>query len=165
MILQVRQLLKLQEQFETSDAARQAQHVGNAGIIAELTASNNKLEAQVSSLTGHLDKAQSKKHLAEESTAAQHAQQAAADAASTENITNLTAANSKLMQQVAHLNARLQQAHTDVVRASKTSSAQGAESDSSAEDHVQLRQQVKSLTLQLDQAQQAAGNAEFMQLN
>ncbi len=80
---QVRQLLKLQEQFETSEAARQAQHVGNAGIIADLTATNNQLEGHVSALNRQLEKAQSKRHQAEESTAAQHAQQAAVDAANT----------------------------------------------------------------------------------
>ena len=80
---QVRQLLKLQEQFETSEAARQAQQVGNAGIIADLTATNNQLEGQLSALNRQLEKAQSKRHQAEELTAAQHAQQAAVDAANT----------------------------------------------------------------------------------
>lgn len=79
----MRQLLKLQEQFETSDAARQAQHVGNAGIIADLTATNNQLEGHVSALTRQLEEAHSKRHQAQQSTLAQHAQQAAADAATT----------------------------------------------------------------------------------
>ncbi|KAL0052769.1 hypothetical protein WJX82_007406 [Trebouxia sp. C0006] len=121
---QVRQLLKLQEQFETSEAARQAQHVGNAGIIADLTATNNQLEGHVSALNRQLEKAQSKRHQAEESTAAQHAQQAAVDAANTDDITNLTEVNVQLMEQMASLNKQLEQAQADAQQAFEAASAQ-----------------------------------------
>ena len=81
----------------------------------------------------------------------------------------MTAANSKLMEQVANLNARLQQAQDDALQASDAISAPRAHSNHSEDAEMQLRHQVESLTQQLEQAQddlksnQAAGAPQHAQ--
>ncbi len=141
----MRQLLKLQEQFETSEAARQAQHVGNAGVIADLTASNHQLEAQLKSLTRQLEEAQTKRHHAEESKATQQAQRAAADAVNTDAIANLTHVNGQLMTQISELSTQLEQAQLE---ANSAKQAQQADVERKLHD-----ESVHSLTQQLEQAQ------------
>ena len=153
LFLQVRQLLKLQEQFEISEAARQAQHVGNAGVIADLTATNHQLQGQVTSLTRQLEEAQIKRHHAEESKASQQAQRAAADATNTEAIANLTHVNGQLMKQISELGTQLDRAQMDATSAKHAQQAD-AESRLSHEDSTQLQEQIHSLTQQLSQAQQ-----------
>lgn len=154
-LLQVRQLLKLQEQFEISEAARQAQHVGNAGVIADLTATNHQLQAQVTSLTRQLEQTQTKQHRAEDLKAAQQARRAAADAASTEDIANLTQVNGQLMDQVSQLSSQLEQTQASLQDASSAKHAELVDVDRSFshDDHLQLQGQVSSLAQQLEQAQ------------
>lgn len=148
----MRQLLKLQEQFETSEAARQAQHVGNAGVIADLTATNHQLQAQLTSITKQLQEAQARRHHAEDSKAAQQAQRAAADSTHTEAVANLTLVNGQLMNQVSELSTQLKQAQTELHAATSAQQADAA-SRLSQDDSMQLQDQVQSLTQQLEQAQ------------
>lgn len=151
----MRQLLKLQEQFEISEAARQAQHVGNAGVIADLTATNHQLQSQLTSVTRQLEETQSKRHHAEDLKATQQAQRAEADATHTEAIANLTLVNGQLMKQVSELSTQLEQAQIELqaVTTAKQAQLTDAESRLSHDDGVQLQEQVHSLTQQLEQAQ------------
>lgn len=151
----MRQLLKLQEQFETSEAARQAQHVGNAGVIADLTATNHQLQAQLTSTTNQLQEAQAKRHHAEDSKAAQQAQRAAADSTHTEAVANLTLVNGQLMNQVSELSTQVKQAQTELHAATSAQHAQQADAAVrlSQDGSLQLQEQVQILTQQLEQAQ------------
>ena len=150
----MRQLLKLQEQFEISEAARQAQHVGNAGVIADLTATNHQLQSQLTSVTKQLEETQSKRHHAEDSKSTQQAQQAEANATHTEAIANLTLVNGQLMKQVSELSTQLErQIEPRVVTSAKQAHLTDAESRLSHDDGMQLQEQVHSLTQQLEQAQ------------
>ena len=151
----MRQLLKLQEQFEISEAARQAQHVGNAGVIADLTATNHQLQSQLTSMTRQLEETQSKRHHAEDLKATQQAQRAKADATHTEAIASLTHVNGQLMKQVSELSTQLEQAQIELQAASSAKQAQWTDAESKLrhDDCVQLQEQVYSLTHQLKQAQ------------
>lgn len=151
----MRQLLKLQEQFEISEAARQAQHVGNAGVIADLTATNHQLQSQLTSITRQLEETQSKRHHAEDSKATQQAQRAEADATHTEAIANLTLVNGQLMKQVSQLSTQLEQTQTELQAGTSAQKAllSNAESRLSHDDGMQLQEQVHNLTQHLEQAQ------------
>ena len=160
--LQVRQLLKLQEQFEISEAARQAQHVGNAGVIADLTATNHQLEAQVTSLTRQLEQSLTKQHRTEDLKATQEAQRAATDASNAEDIASLTHVNGQLMSQVAEYRSRLEQAQAQLQGAENAVQADNSRGFSD-NDHLRLQEQIGQLTEQLQQAQ-AESSTQSLQM-
>ena len=141
--VQIRQLLKIQEQFETSEAARQASGM-DLGSIMNLIATNSSLEGQISSMARELQESQSKCQQAEESY---HAQLVAASIADQELELNKEVC---LSQEGCGWSHYSQLAGADV----NTDASAGC---------PQVQQGVADSNLQLQQAQQQPQQAQHAQ--
>ena len=166
--MQLKRAQSKRQQAEESSAEQHAQQAAadaaSNGDITNLTQVNAQLMLQLADVNNLLAQAQSDLQTAQDTSSAQHAQQATADCGESGD------AKAQLQSQVNSLHEQLEQAqqelsHTEDSRAAQSAHAARSSSDIASLSDVngQLREQVAGLSKQLELQDTDSGSAQHAQ--
>ena len=166
--MQLKRAQSKRQQAEESSAEQHAQQAAadaaSNGDITNLTQVNAQLMLQLADVNNLLAQAQSDLQTAQDTSSAQHAQQATADGGESGD------AKAQLQSQVDSLHEQLEQAQQELSHAEDSRAAQSAHAARSTSDiaslsdvNGQLREQVAGLSKQLELQDTDSGSAQHAQ--